>query len=504
MEVNMANETCVAIVKSRSSVYPRNAPFHPSERFPEYPFENFSSEPNEVYTGFRNLLTTLRLDEKHFNKKEWNPLGELIVPGDNVVIKPNFVMDRHVTGGDYDCVVTHGSVIRAVVDYVLIALKGKGTLTIADAPLIDNDFERIVKRTGLDEMATYFLQRGIDMRLCDLRAENVELRDGLIVRRFKLPGDPAGYAPIDLQQDSEFAEVTHLHKRLRGSDYDSEETSRHHNEMVNEYLLSKTALQSDVFINFPKLKTHKKIGVTLNMKNLIGINGDKNWIPHYRIGSPERDGDEFNSQSLLRHMESLLKDKFKEKAFQMVQRNSRGKLFLARLLRKAHKSVVEHTNITQIRAGGWYGNDTIWRPVLDLNKILLYADREGVMRSERQRKFFSVVDGIVGGEGDGPVLPTPKPCGVLLAGFNPLAVDICATRLMGFDYRLFAQFERGLKLRKYPIMPFDIHSIRCLSNVSEWCDILNKGGSMLQFKPASGWDGRIEVDATCDGQSRAV
>ena len=53
-------------------------------------------------------------------------------------------------------------------------------------------------------------------------------------------------------------------------------------------------------------------------------------------------------------------------------------------------------------------------------------------------------------------------------------------------------------------MPFDIHSIRCLSNVSEWCDILNKAGSMLQFKPASGWDGRIEVDATCDGQSRAV
>ncbi len=41
-------------------------------------------------------------------------------------------------------------------DYVLIALKGKGTLTIADAPLIDNDFERIVKRTGLDEMVTYF------------------------------------------------------------------------------------------------------------------------------------------------------------------------------------------------------------------------------------------------------------------------------------------------------------------------------------------------------------
>ena len=60
---------------------------------------------------------------------------------------------------------------------------------------------------------------------------------------------------------------------------------------------------------------------------------------------------------------------------------------------------------------------------------------------------------------------------------------------MGFDYRLFAQFERGLRLKKYPIMPYDIRVIRCLSNVPEWCDILNKDGSMLQFKPASGWEG---------------
>ena len=501
----MTSETSVAIVKTKSPVYPRIAPFHPSERFPEYPFGDLSSEPNAVYTGLRNLLATLRLDEAHFDTKSWNPLGEVITPGDNVVIKPNFVMDRHISpGGNYDCVVTHGSIIRAVIDYVLIALQGKGALTVADAPLIDNSFDRIVERTGLDVVSDYISQRGIGIKLCDLRAENVEMRDGLIVRRFKLPGDPAGYVPIDLQHDSEFAEVLHLYRKLRGSDYDSSETFRHHNDQVNEYLLSKTALQSDVFINMPKLKTHKKIGVTLNMKNLIGINGDKNWIPHYRIGSPEHEGDEFDSQSFVRHMESLLKDKFKEKAFQMAERNARGKLLIARLLRKAHKTVVDHSNITRIRAGGWYGNDTIWRPVLDLNKIMLYADREGVMHSEPQRKFFSVVDGIVGGEGDGPLLPLPKACGALLAGFNPLAVDICATRLMGFDYRSFAQFAKGLRLTKFPIMSDDVHAISCLSNVAEWRDILNKGGAMLQFKPASGWEGRIEVDAAGDRRAHAV
>ena len=489
----MINETAVAIAKTNSSIYPKSAPYHPSEHFPEYPFGNVSAERNDVYAGLRDLLAGLQLDEQHFGTKWWNPLGEFITPGDNVVIKPNFVMDRHIAvDGDYDCVVTHGSVIRAVIDYVVIALKGNGTLTVADAPLIDNSFDRIVQRTGLDAVADYMSRNGIRIQLCDLRAENVEMRDGLIVRRFKLPGDPAGYACIDLQKDSEFANIAHLYTRLRGSDYDSSETFRHHNDRINEYLLCKTALQADVFINLPKLKTHKKIGVTLNMKNLIGINGDKNWIPHYRIGGPHRYGDEFNSPSIVRHIESLLKDKFKEKAFQMAERNARGKLLLARLLRKAHKTVVEHSHITNIRAGGWHGNDTIWRPVLDLNKILLYADREGFMQSERQRKFFSVVDGIVGGEGDGPLLPTPKSCGVLLAGFNPLSVDLCATRLMGFDYRLFPQFAKALALKKYPIMPYDIREIRCVSNESNWNDILNRTGQMLDFKPPSGWEDQIE------------
>jgi uncharacterized protein (DUF362 family) len=498
---SMMNETSVGIIKARSHTYPRIAPFHPFERFPEYPFEDLSSEPNDVYSGLRELFMTLRLDEPHFNTKEWNPLGHIITPGDNVVIKPNFVMDRHVTGADYDCVVTHGSVIRAVLDYVVIALKGKGKIAIADAPMIDNDFQRIVERTGVGRVVDYLSARCDQISVFDLRVENVEMRDGLIVRRFKLAGDPAGYVPIDLGQDSEFAEIAQLSKRLRGSDYDSEETHRHHNQMVNEYLLCKSILQSDVFINVPKLKTHKKIGVTLNMKNLIGINGDKNWIPHYRVGSPKDMGDEFNTRSLLRHMESLLKDTFKEKAFKLVQRDSKAKLYVARLLRKAHKTVVDHTNITKIRAGGWYGNDTIWRSVLDLNKILLYADREGVMRFQRQRRFISVVDGIIGGEGDGPVLPSPKVSGVLLAGFNPLAVDICATRLMGFDYRSFAQFERGLKLKKYPIMPYDVRVIRCVSNLPEWCNILQKDGSMLQFKPATGWKGEIEIAANQSGMT---
>lgn len=52
---------------------------------------------------------------------------------------------------------------------------------------------------------------------------------------------------------------------------------------------------ADVFINLPKMKVHKKTGVTLSLKNLVGINADKNWLPHYSGGSPRNGGDQFSN-----------------------------------------------------------------------------------------------------------------------------------------------------------------------------------------------------------------
>ena len=46
---------------------------------------------------------------------------------------------------------------------------------------------------------------------------------------------------------------------------------------------------------------------------------------------------------------------------------------------------------------------------------------------------LAIVDGIVGMEGDGPIMGTPVPAGVLVMGTNVPAVDATATRLMGID-----------------------------------------------------------------------
>ena len=73
--------------------------------------------------------------------------------------------------------------------------------------------------------------------------------------------------------------------------------------------------------------------------------------------------------------------------------------------------------------GAWPGNDTIWRMVVDLYQGML----------EKERKYFSVIDGIIAGEGQGPFCPTSKNANTLIVGDNLLAADIAAVRYMGFD-----------------------------------------------------------------------
>jgi uncharacterized protein (DUF362 family) len=46
---------------------------------------------------------------------------------------------------------------------------------------------------------------------------------------------------------------------------------------------------------------------------------------------------------------------------------------------------------------------------------------------------FAIVDGIVGMEGDGPIMGVPKHAGVLVMGRNLPAVDASCTRIMGID-----------------------------------------------------------------------
>ena len=49
------------------------------------------------------------------------------------------------------------------------------------------------------------------------------------------------------------------------------------------------------------------------------------------------------------------------------------------------------------------------------------------------KPYFAIVDGIVGMQGDGPILGDPKQAGVLVMGRNLAAVDATCCRIMGID-----------------------------------------------------------------------
>ena len=156
--------------------------------------------PNPAYAAVRAALRGLGLDEARFGGADWNPLGELVARGRRAVLKPNFI--RHwnpCPGASVESVVTHGSIVRALADYAFLAVGAEGSVTIAEAPQHDCDFAAIRELAGLDRLQRFYRERlGRELGVIDLRRERVVYRDGIIVERHALPGDPAGYRAVDL------------------------------------------------------------------------------------------------------------------------------------------------------------------------------------------------------------------------------------------------------------------------------------------------------------------
>jgi uncharacterized protein (DUF362 family) len=75
------------------------------------------------------------------------------------------------------------------------------------------------------------------------------------------------------------------------------------------------------------------------------------------------------------------------------------------------------------RVYGWPKNVLHWA---GLNEAVV--DVSAAVRPELQ-----IVDGIVGMQGNGPIQGTPMPAGLLVFGADPVATDVTAARLMGFD-----------------------------------------------------------------------
>ena len=480
----------VAVYQQAGACYSDLSPYNPPAAFPEAPVSEGLDCDNEVYRSVRESFHLLRMDPQNYDTSSWNPLGGLINPGETVVLKPNLIAHSHMYTDEWKHVITHGSVIRAVLDYVYIALGGQGKVIIADAPQTDSRMDLIKQRVGIDDIRElYWKEKKFEIAFVDLRDEHWVMKDGVCVKTVKLPGDPLGNARVNLAKDSFFSEQDGLNKRYYGAFYDVAETNAHHNNGVHEYMISRTALESDVFINLPKLKTHKKVGVTLNLKNLVGINGNKNWLPHYALGSPAENGDQFPSSTTKGRLENSVVLSAKR----LLLAKSPLVSLAARKLKGVGYAVFGGTEEV-VRSGNWYGNDTCWRMTLDLNRILLYANSDGSFRTTPKR-YFSVIDGIQAMEGNGPVAGTSKSAGFIVAGHNPPAVDVVCAQLMGLDYRKIPMLHRAFGETKYPFALFTPDAIRIRSNEKALQGPLSdlSRHHTMKFEAHFGWKGHVEL-----------
>lgn len=469
--------------------YPIEPPFRPCQPYPEFQGYTLSSKTlNEVYPLFRALLQLLGFDRDRAFQQRWNPFGSLIKPGDKVLIKPNLVRHVHIGGGDYQAVVTHASVIRCALDYAALALQGKGELIVGDAPVQSTDFDELVRKTYLREVCDDVSQVwGIPVRLQDFRLWSVTLdREHRVVDAGRLDGDATGYAAVDLGSRSLLSPLNHDASRFRVTNYDCGEMIRHHNESTHEYLIPQTILDVDVVINLPKLKTHRKVCLTAALKNLVGINGHKDWLPHHRTGSLREGGDEYKEASLLKRIQTSLIEGVDKNPHSLVSH-------VQRLATRISSRLNRHFAPDPYLEGSWYGNDTLWRTVLDLNRLLIYAGQDGRIAETPQRRSLTIVDGIVAGEGEGPMEPDARRCGLLVGGVNPVAVDAVLATMIGFDYRKIPLIARGFEIEALPLVSYIPGAIDVVSNLQRWNSLrVGSEGAHLSFLPSSGWQGHVE------------
>ncbi|MBD3189757.1 MAG: DUF362 domain-containing protein [Candidatus Heimdallarchaeota archaeon] len=467
---------------------------NPPIQFPE--FKNFElheklDPENEIYRAIRNAFKLLDFDKKNINTEEWNPLSEMIKPGDTVLLKPNFVLhksNRKETSKEE--LITHPSVIFAVLDYVILALRDKGLVILGDAPIQEADFNEIINQLNLDNiLKKYKSKTNVKIELLDFRKERSVNRKYREIQRIPLSGDPRGYCTIDLGKNSAFSDISNQSSLFRVTNYDKKKMVNFHNNGHHKYLIANSVLQADVVISLPKLKTHRKAGLTCALKNLIGINGSKDCLPHHRKGSIEEGGDEYL------HM-SWRKRKYSDILEKRAQiKNSLFGFFLYVL-----KSFIILTEKIfpykdPFKEGSWYGNQTVPRTVVDINYIIKYASKKGnLTRLKPKRKFLSITDAVIVGEKEGPLCPSKKAIGYILISRDFIANDIVAALLARFSPKKIPSivFSLNSQINSNNITNKD--DIELISNNPDFSDMDSFiRNNSIKLEPSECWKNHIEL-----------
>lgn len=317
-----------------------------------------------------------------------------------VLLKPNWVKHSFNKLDEF-CMRTNDKFVIGVLKVILEL--GPSEVIIGDAPIQGCIWNRMISSSFENEIRLLSDKFNIPVSIKDFRRRTYIVSDNKPESAIRPLSD---YLIFDLGNNSMLEPITAPGKtKFRVTNYDPDRMTAAHSPGVHKYCVAREFFDADIVISLPKIKTHQKTAITGALKNIVGINGDKDFLPHHRIGGTDMGGDCYPGGSYLRYWSELSLDN--------ANRRQGSKYFwfwkkLSVLLWRSSFPGPEH-NI----AAGWYGNDTTWRMVMDLNKIALYGKADGTLSENSQRQIYSLCDGIIAGQGDGPLNPEPLPLGVI-------------------------------------------------------------------------------------------
>jgi Domain of unknown function (DUF362) len=397
-----------------------------------------------------------------------------------VFVLPNHVTHRRDAESDsqYWAKVTHPLVLEATIDSILEDLHPDGRIEIGNSPLQSADYTKIRNEAGIGAIETRLSERNEKRATFhDLRTVKSRWKGSALLEVVEDHSEKS--VEVDLGPDSYLDELffSTSTPRVRVGDYDPKATERYHGIGRHTYVVNRRILESDLVVSVPKLKTHQKVALTCALKGTVGIVSRKECLAHHRQGGSLDGGDEYFGNSVLHKLASSAAHVTSVPRVGLIANAHR---FGAKVLYRL-SSLPRHA----YTGGAWFGNDTAWRMTLDLARILRYADADGVMHDTPQRDHYVLIDGIVGGDGNGPLRPDPVDSRVLIGAIDPFFADFAAAKIMGFNPAVIPILAQAATNR-YPITEHTLSNLpSALANgVRVPCESLQ---GQIEFAPSKGW-----------------
>ncbi len=356
-----------------------------------------------------------------------NPLRDLVedVNGDQeirVVLEPNWVEYYPVRGGVGDPegrspAYTHPAMMRPMVDMAVAA--GATEIIIGDSS--GNPDNSCVANMGYQELITWLANH---YPTVDITPYPVNFQD---TGKFTWATLGTGSGGESAYAGSGYS-YYHLRKANVGESSQYFATADSHGmpgpgvtACMGAYAVTDYLIDADVIVNMPKVKVHFHNPNTLAIKNWVGTTMLCTYNNYSNVGS-------------------------------------------CRISHTMHStsSIYEES----------FGNDCMWRELADLHRIYLYWVRGSGVQPTPQRKYLTVMDGIVCGETDlyfngGP---THWRANTVLASVDPVAIDAVTSRIQRYKFDNTPITNNANAVSDWPIGTSDPGELRVVSGAGTMID----------------------------------